>query len=118
MATADSKLQWLHVAISEYLIARGFTSPNHLAISGGSNGGLLVGATITLRPDLYKAAVIGVPLLDMLRYHKLLAGASWMDEYGDPADPSMRGAILKNSPYQKLSPSQKYPEVLVMTARM
>ncbi|QLY25896.1 S9 family peptidase [Bdellovibrio sp. KM01] len=105
-----------NVAISEDLIARGFTSPEHLAISGGSNGGLLVGATVTLRPDLYKAAVIGVPLLDMLRYHKLLAGASWMDEYGNPDDPEMRKAILKYSPYQKLSPTAKYPEVFVMTS--
>jgi prolyl oligopeptidase len=105
-----------NVAISEDLIARGFTSPDHLAISGGSNGGLLVGATVTLRPDLYKAAIIGVPLLDMLRYHKLLAGASWMDEYGNPDDPKMREAILKYSPYQKLSPTAKYPEVFVMTS--
>ena len=94
-----------NIAISEDLIARKFTSANHLAISGGSNGGLLVGATITLRPDLYKAAIIGVPLLDMLRYHKLLSGASWVAEYGDPDDPKMREAILKYSPYQKLSPS-------------
>ncbi|WP_413559764.1 prolyl oligopeptidase family serine peptidase [Bdellovibrio sp. HCB209] len=105
-----------NIAISEDLIARGFTSPQHLAISGGSNGGLLVGATITMRPDLYKAAIIGVPLLDMLRYHKLLAGASWMDEYGNPDDPKMREAILKYSPYQKLSPTAKYPEVFVMTS--
>ncbi|WP_413576859.1 prolyl oligopeptidase family serine peptidase [Bdellovibrio sp. HCB290] len=105
-----------NIAISEDLIKRGITSPEHLAISGGSNGGLLVGATITLRPDLYKAAIISVPLLDMLRYHKLLAGASWMDEYGNPDDPEMREAILKYSPYQKLSPTAKYPEVLVLTS--
>ncbi|WP_413583376.1 prolyl oligopeptidase family serine peptidase [Bdellovibrio sp. HCB288] len=105
-----------NIAVSEDLIKRGITSPDHLAISGGSNGGLLVGATITLRPDLYKAAIIAVPLLDMLRYHKLLAGASWMDEYGNPDDPKMREAILKYSPYQKLSPNAKYPETLVLTS--
>lgn len=105
-----------NVAVSEDLIARGITSPSHLGIAGGSNGGLLVGATMVLRPDLYTAVVCQVPLLDMLRYHKLLAGASWMAEYGDPDDPKMREAILKYSPYQRLSPLAKYPEIFVMTS--
>jgi prolyl oligopeptidase len=105
-----------NIAIAEDLIARKITSPEHLGISGRSNGGLLTGATFTLRPDLFNAVIVGVPLLDMLRYHKLLAGASWMAEYGNPDDPKMREAILKYSPYQKLSPLVKYPEVFVMTS--
>ncbi|KYG70479.1 prolyl oligopeptidase [Bdellovibrio bacteriovorus] len=105
-----------NIAISEDLIARGVTSPEHLGISGRSNGGLLTGATFTQRPDLYNAVIVGVPLLDMLRYHKLLAGASWMDEYGNPDDPKMREAILKYSPYQKVNAQTKYPEVFFMTS--
>ncbi|MNL00756.1 Prolyl endopeptidase precursor [compost metagenome] len=105
-----------NISIAEDLIARKITSPEHLGISGRSNGGLLTGATFTLRPDLFNAVIVGVPLLDMLRYHKLLAGASWMAEYGDPDDPKMRAAILKYSPYQKLSPTAKYPEVFIMTS--
>lgn len=105
-----------NIAISEDLIAKGIASPAHLGISGRSNGGLLTGATFTLRPDLFNAVIVGVPLLDMLRYHKLLAGASWMAEYGDPEDPKMREAILKYSPYQRLSPAAKYPEVFIMTS--
>lgn len=105
-----------NIAIAEDLIRRGITSPDHLGISGRSNGGLLTGATFTTRPDLFNAVIVGVPLLDMLRYHKLLAGASWMDEYGNPDEPKMREAILKYSPYQRLSPSAKYPEVFVMTS--
>lgn len=105
-----------NIAIAEDLIRRGITSPDHLGISGRSNGGLLTGATFTTRPDLFNAVIVGVPLLDMLRYHKLLAGASWMDEYGNPDEPKMREAILKYSPYQRLSPSAKYPEVFIMTS--
>lgn len=105
-----------NIAIAEDLIARKITSPEHLGISGRSNGGLLTGATFTLRPDLFSAVIVGVPLLDMLRYHKLLAGASWVAEYGDPEDPKMREAILRYSPYQKLSPNVKYPEVFIMTS--
>lgn len=105
-----------NIAIAEDLIRRGFTSPQHLGISGRSNGGLLTGATFTTRPDLFNAVIVGVPLLDMLRYHKLLAGASWMDEYGNPEDPKMREAILKYSPYQRLQKDARYPEVLIMTS--
>lgn len=104
------------IAIAEDLIKRKITSPQHLGIRGGSNGGLLVGATFTLRPDLFNAVICQVPLLDMLRYHKLLAGASWMGEYGDPEDPKMRQAILKYSPYQRVKPDMKYPEVFFMTS--
>ncbi len=71
-------------AIAEDLVARKVTSKERLGIQGGSNGGLLVGNMVTLYPNLFSAAVCQVPLLDMKRYHKLLAGASWMAEYGDP----------------------------------
>jgi prolyl oligopeptidase len=103
-------------AIAEDLIQKQITSPKHLGIWGGSNGGLLVGATATLRPDLFNAVLCQVPLLDMLRYHKMLAGASWMDEYGDPEDSNMREHILKYSPYQKVNGETKYPEILFMTS--
>lgn len=103
------------VAIAEDLIKRKITSPQHLGIQGGSNGGLLTGATAMKRPDLFNAVLCEVPLLDMLRYHKLLAGASWMAEYGDPEDPKMREHILRYSPYQKISASEKYPEIFFMT---
>lgn len=104
------------VAIAEDLIKKKITSPKHLGIWGGSNGGLLVGATMVKRPDLFNAALCQVPLLDMLRYHKLLAGASWMDEYGNPDDPKMRQAILKYSPLQNVKKGVKYPEIFFMTS--
>ena len=97
------------IAVGEDLAKRGITSPKHLGISGGSNGGLLVGAIFTQRPDLLNAVVCRVPLLDMIRYTKLLAGASWAAEYGDPEDPKMREAILRYSPYQNVFPDKKYP---------
>ena len=86
------------IAVAEDLARRGISSPKRLGISGGSNGGLLVGAIFTQRPDLMNAVVCRVPLLDMMRYTKLLAGASWAAEYGDPRDPKMRAALLKYSP--------------------
>jgi len=103
-------------AISEDMIEKGITSTRRLGIMGGSGGGLLVGAAFTLRPDLFHAVVSQVPLLDMLRYHKLLAGASWMGEYGDPEDP-IEGAYLRaHSPYHLLSPKVKYPMPLFLTS--
>ena len=104
------------IAVAEDLARRGITSPGHLGISGGSNGGLLVGAIFTQRPDLLNAVVCRVPLLDMLRYTKLLAGASWAAEYGDPGDPKMREALLKYSPYQNVFPDRKYPRVFIETS--
>ena len=83
---------------------------------GGSNGGLLVGVAFTQRPDLYNAVVCAVPLLDMQRYNKLLAGASWMGEYGDPDKPEEWEYIKKYSPYQNLKPGVKYPEVFFYTS--
>ena len=103
------------VAVAEDLVARGVTSPDHLGIQGGSNGGLLVGAAMTQRPDLFDAVVVSVPLLDMKRYHKLLAGASWMAEYGDPDDPDDWAFIRAYSPYQNVDPDADYPTPLFTT---
>jgi prolyl oligopeptidase len=103
-------------AIAGDLAARGITSPEHLGIEGRSNGGLLVGATMTRRPELYGATIIGVPLLDMKRYHKLLAGASWMAEYGDPDKPEEWAYISKYSPYQNLREGVDYPATFFYTS--
>ncbi len=107
------------IAVSEDLISRKFTSPRHLAIQGGSNGGLLVGSVFVLRPDLYQGVICQVPLLDMYRYHKLLAGASWTGEYGNPDDPKDAAAfavIQRYSPYQNVRAGVRYPQVLFMTS--
>lgn len=104
------------ISVAEDLIARRVTSPKHLGIMGGSNGGLLVGATFTQRPELFNAVVCQVPLLDMKRFNKLLAGASWMGEYGDPDIPEQWAYIQKYSPYQNVFPGKKYPEVFFMTS--
>ena len=103
------------IAVSEDLIERGITSPEHLGIQGGSNGGLLVGAAMTQRPDLYNAVVIQVPLLDMKRYHLLLAGASWMAEYGDPDNPEEWSYISEYSPYQNVDEDTDYPVPFIFT---
>jgi len=104
------------IAVAEDLIRRGISSPAHLGIMGGSNGGLLVGATMVQRPELFKAVVCQVPLLDMRRYHTLLAGASWMAEYGDPDKAEDWAFISKYSPYQNLKPGVKYPQLLFTTS--
>lgn len=104
------------IAVSEDLIKTKVTSPEHLSITGRSNGGLLMGAMLTQRPDLYGAVICGVPLLDMERYSQLLAGASWMAEYGDPSDPQQLEYILKYSPYQNYGRHEKYPPVLMYTS--
>ena len=85
--------------MAEDLLARKVTTPKHLGIQGGSNGGLLMGVMLTERPDLFKAVVCQVPLLDMRRFNQLLAGASWMDEYGNPDQPEEWAYISKYSPY-------------------
>ena len=103
-------------AIAEDLFKRNITSPEHLGIEGRSNGGLLVGATMTRRPDLYGAVICGVPLLDMKRYHKLLAGASWMAEFGDPDVPEEWEYIKEYSPYQNLEKGVDYPKVFFYTS--
>jgi len=103
-------------AIAEDLIARKVTSPAHLGIQGGSNGGLLMGVMLTQRPELFGAVVCQVPLLDMKRYHLLLAGASWMGEYGNPDVPAEWDYISRYSPYQKAVAGKKYPRTLLMTS--
>lgn len=103
------------IAIGEDLIARGITSPEHLGIQGGSNGGLLTGVMLTQRPDLWNGVVIQVPLLDMKRYNKLLAGASWMGEYGDP-DTDDWSFIKEYSPYHNLDPDADYPKPFFTTS--
>jgi prolyl oligopeptidase len=104
------------IAVAEDLVRRKVTSPKHLGIEGGSNGGLLVGAVFTQRPDLFNAVVCQVPLLDMKRYHTLLAGASWVAEYGNPDDAAEWAFISKYSPYQNVSKGVKYPKVLFTTS--
>jgi prolyl oligopeptidase len=102
------------IAVAEDLVERGITSPDHLGILGGSQGGLLVGGAFTQRPDLFEAVVCAVPLLDMKRYNKLLAGASWMSEYGNP-DTGDWEYIKLWSPYQNLDGEADYPEVFFWT---
>lgn len=104
------------IAVAEDLINRKITAPRHLAISGGSNGGLLVGAVAVQRPDLFRAVICSVPLLDMKRYHKLLAGASWVAEYGNPDDPLEWEFISKYSPYQNVKAGVSYPKILFVTS--
>lgn len=104
------------IAVAEDLIARKVTQPSRLGIMGGSNGGLLMGAAFTQRPELWGAVVCSVPLLDMKRYHQLLAGASWMGEYGDPDKPEEWAAIEKYSPYQNVRAGVRYPRILFTTS--
>jgi prolyl oligopeptidase len=103
-------------AVAEDLIRRQVTSPAHLGIQGGSNGGLLVGNMLTRTPELFGAVVCQVPLLDMRRYHTLLAGASWMGEYGNPDIPEEWEFIRTFSPYHRLREGVKYPRTLFMTS--
>lgn len=107
-----------YFAIAEDLIADGITSADRLGALGRSNGGLLLGVALTQRPDLFAALDIGVPLLDMLRYNKLLAGASWMGEYGNPDIPEDLEFIRKYSPYQNLVEGREYPKVLFYTSTL
>ncbi len=104
------------IAIGEDLVRRGIAQPKQIGIRGGSNGGLLVGAALTQRPELFGAAVAQVPLLDMRRYNKLLAGASWMAEYGDPDVPEQWAYIAKYSPYQNVRKEVRYPPTLFVTS--
>lgn len=102
-------------AVAQDLIARKITSTPHLGIIGGSNGGLLMGVEMTQHPDLYHAIVIQVPLLDMLRFEKIEAGASWVGEYGSVSVPAERAFLSKISPYNQLRPDVKYPEPFIFT---
>jgi prolyl oligopeptidase len=104
------------IAVAEEIEKRGISSPKHLGIMGGSQGGLLVGAAFTQRPELFKAVVCQVPLLDMRRFHKLLAGASWIGEYGNPDDPKDWEFLSRYSPYQNVVKERKYPKILFATS--
>ncbi|AWV06169.1 prolyl oligopeptidase family serine peptidase [Marilutibacter maris] len=103
-------------AVAKDLVARRITSPAHLGAQGGSNGGLLTGNMLTQYPELFGAIVVQVPLLDMQRYHKLLAGASWMAEYGDPDKPEEWAFIQTFSPYHLFDPGREYPPTIFMTS--
>jgi prolyl oligopeptidase len=105
-------------AVAEDLIKRNISSPEHMGAYGWSNGGLLAGVALTQRPDLWNAVVIGAPLLDMKRYNKLLAGASWMDEYGNPDVPADWEFISRYSPYQNVKQDAKYPTPLFITSTL
>jgi|TARA_R100000049_G_scaffold4928_1_gene12353 prolyl oligopeptidase len=104
------------IAVGRDLVARGITSPEHLGIEGGSQGGLLVGTAFTQAPDLFNAAIVQIPLFDMLRYQYIGRGASWIGEYGDPRIPEQRVWIEGYSPYQKLLEQKDYPRVFFVTS--
>ncbi len=104
------------IAAAEWLIANKYTSSKKLAIQGGSNGGLLVGACLTQRPDLYAACLPAVGVMDMLRFHKFTAGRFWVDDFGSADNPDEFKALLAYSPYHNLKPNTKYPATLVTTA--
>jgi prolyl oligopeptidase len=104
------------IAAAEWLIDNDYTSKDKLAIMGGSNGGLLVGAVVTQRPDLFGVALPAVGVMDMLRYHKFTAGRYWVDDYGSPDDPEYFKTLYAYSPYHNIKPGTKYPATLITTA--
>jgi prolyl oligopeptidase len=104
------------IAAGEWLIANQYTNPKKLAIQGGSNGGLLVGAVLNQRPDLFGAALPAVGVMDMLRFHKFTAGRYWTEDYGSAENPQEFAALLAYSPYHNVKPGTKYPATMVITA--
>ena len=104
------------LSVAEDLIKLKITSPQKLGIKGGSGGGLLVGVAFTQRPDLFKAVICQVPLLDMIRYNQLLAGVSWMAEYGDPDKDDERKVLMSYSPYHNIRAQETYPKVFFITS--
>jgi prolyl oligopeptidase len=104
------------IAAAEWLVREGYTAPERLAAAGGSNGGLLMGAVLTQRPELFRAIVIQVPLLDMLRYHRFLIARLWIPEYGSADDPEQFAWLRAYSPYHHVRPGVPYPAVLLATA--
>lgn len=104
------------IAAAEYLVAEGYTRPDKLAISGGSNGGLLVGAAMVQRPDLFGAVICSVPLLDMVRYHLFGSGKTWIPEYGDPDVPEHFQWLYAYSPYHHVKDGTRYPALLMESA--
>jgi len=105
-----------YFAVAEELVRQGVTTPAKLTALGGSNGGLLVGAAITQRPDLFRVALCGVPLLDMVRYTEFGSGKTWMSEYGSPQDPDDFAALYAYSPYHHVTKGTRYPSTLVLSA--
>ena len=103
-------------AAGDKLIELGYTNPSRLACKGGSNGGLLIGAAVTQRPDLFQAAISQVPLMDMLRFHHWGMGAQWVHEYGNPDDPAEFKWLYAYSPYHNVKPGTNYPATLIVTA--
>jgi prolyl oligopeptidase len=103
-------------AVAADLVARGIATRDRLGIEGSSNGGLLMGVMLTRYPDLFGAVAAQVPLMDMRRYHELLAGASWMAEYGDPREPADWSFLREYSPYHNVSAGRTYPPVLLITS--
>ncbi len=103
-------------AAAEYLVREKITSPGKLAISGRSNGGLLTGATLTQRPELFRAVIVGVPLLDMIRYHKFRIAQLWIPEYGSAEDPAQFEWLHAYSPYHRVKDGTRYPATLIFTA--
>ncbi len=104
------------IAAAEYLIAQGYTTKERLAIRGGSNGGLLVGAAMTQRPDLFRAVICAVPLLDMVRYHLFGSGRTWIPEYGSAEEPEQFKALFAYSPYHHVKPGVRYPALMMLGA--
>ena len=104
------------IAAAEWLIAERYTRPDKLAIQGGSNGGLLVGAVMTQRPDLFGACLPAVGVMDMLRFQKFTEGRLWVDDYGSADNPDEFKALLAYSPYHNIRPGTRYPATLVTTA--
>lgn len=104
------------IAVAEKVIESGYTSPEHLGVMGGSNGGLLVGALVTQRPDLFRAAVCAVPLLDMVRYHRFLIAKLWIPEYGSSDNEEQFRWLYSYSPYHHVKEGTRYPAVLFTTA--
>ena len=104
------------IAAAEFLIREGYTQPERLAIEGGSNGGLLVGAAMVQRPELFGAVLCRVPVADMLRYHLFTVGRFWIPEYGSAEDPAQFKYLLRYSPYHNVADGVRYPPTLIMTA--
>jgi prolyl oligopeptidase len=104
------------IGAAEWLVQQGYTRPERLAAAGGSNGGLLVGAALTQRPDLFRAVLVQVPLLDMLRYHRFLIARLWIPEYGSADDPEQFRWLRSYSPYHHVYDGQAYPAVMLATA--
>jgi prolyl oligopeptidase len=105
-----------YIGAAEYLVKEGYTKSDRLAISGGSNGGLLVGAAVTQRPDLFSVVLCAVPLLDMTRYHLFGSGKTWTSEYGSADDPTQFKVLFGYSPYHHVKAATKYPPVLLLSA--